>query len=147
VQLGLFLELADQIKNGDSKECVKCKRVLPLSSFSNASGGNYLRSECRSCANTLSETRKRLRDTVAPPPENYTCPICGKDAGSVDGYGGKSAGSWALDHDHTTENFRGWLCHKCNRALGAFEDDPERMKAAIVYLQERSDNGSTETKD
>lgn len=147
MQLGLFLELAEQIKSGDSKECVKCKKVLPLSSFSNASGGNYLRSECRSCANALSETRRRLRDTVAPPPDNHICPICKKAAGDVDGYGGKLTGSWALDHDHTTEEFRGWLCHKCNRALGAFEDSIERLEAAIEYLKSRDKDGTTETKN
>ena len=44
----------------------------------------------------------------------------------------------ALDHDHDTEEFRGWLCRKCNTALGFLNDDLERILALGVYLETRA---------
>lgn len=42
-----------------------------------------------------------------------------------------------LDHDHHTGAFRGWLCNRCNTALGMWEDDPQRMRKAIIYLEKQ----------
>ena len=40
----------------------------------------------------------------------------------------------ALDHCHKSGKFRGFLCDKCNRGLGFFNDNTEILKSAISYL-------------
>lgn len=115
------------------KKCSKCKQYLPLEDFGKSSGGNYLRPECLPCNNELKRVRKALKKEHGDPPLDHRCPICLKDEHGVEGYGG-NAGPWVIDHDHTTGAFRGWLCHKCNRALGGFEDDISTLAAAIIYL-------------
>ena len=39
------------------------------------------------------------------------------------------------DHCHDTDTFRGWLCHKCNRALGGMDDNVPTLERAIQYVE------------
>lgn len=51
------------------------------------------------------------------------CKICRKAPGTN------------LDHNHETGQVRGLLCGDCNRALGLFRDDIQRLEGAIFYLK------------
>jgi hypothetical protein len=42
---------------------------------------------------------------------------------------------WHVDHDHASGLVRGILCITCNIALGMLHDDPNRARAAAVYLE------------
>jgi hypothetical protein len=41
----------------------------------------------------------------------------------------------SVDHDHRDNHVRGLLCRTCNFAIGALDDDPELLAAALRYLQ------------
>ena len=43
--------------------------------------------------------------------------------------------AWVLDHSHTTDKFRSWICNNCNIGLGRFNDDIKKLNNAIKYLK------------
>ena len=53
------------------------------------------------------------------------CAICGK----------KSKRRLGVDHCHSSHKVRGLLCSKCNVGLGNYDDDTDRLRAAIAYLE------------
>jgi hypothetical protein len=67
--------------------------------------------------------------------QGYVCGICKKPETSRSGKPYSDRRHLALDHDHKTGQFRGFLCTRCNRALGMFEDNIMKLKNAIKYLE------------
>jgi len=132
------------------KQCVKCERHLPPEKFYNTS------KTCKECvlkaqrerrsadfagqkrihqssylkANygmTLEEFEQRLEE------QGGVCAICKQPETGCSRQG--RVKRLSVDHDHKTGKIRGLICNGCNRALGYFNDDPEKMRAAIDYLE------------
>lgn len=144
-----------------SKVCGKCKKTKEKTEFYKASGrADGLQGWCKDCQKddvrnrmkTDPEYRARqmaIKSSATPEqrriwwlkkydltPEDYdrmyeeqngVCWICGRpETARNRGLG--------VDHCHGTGKVRGLLCGACNRALGLFQDDVERLKKAIEYL-------------
>lgn len=41
-----------------------------------------------------------------------------------------------IDHNHKTGKIRGIVHTKCNRGIGLFNDDPDRMRRVAQYLED-----------
>jgi hypothetical protein len=70
------------------------------------------------------ERRERIFAEKAGRPRASVCEVCG--AGDV---------KIVYDHDHSTGDFRGWICFNCNTALGHARDNIEVLKKLINYLE------------
>lgn len=51
------------------------------------------------------------------------CELCGKES------------KLCFDHDHKSGKFRGWICRKCNTALGMTEDNVQTLALMIKYVK------------
>lgn len=71
----------------------------------------------------------KKQEELAGRPRPLHCEVCKKRPVQR----GKQPIVW--DHDHSTGTFRGWLCFKCNAALGMVRDCPETLRALADYLE------------
>lgn len=113
--------------------CTKCKKEKPETSEFfplHNKKTNGLDSWCRECRSSYrSEIRRgkyrnmiddeTLKTMLA---STFSCTICGDEDNLV------------VDHNHRTNNVRGLLCNRCNRGLGIFQDDPQLLEFARIYL-------------
>lgn len=108
------------------------------------SAASYAAEKARLAADPDWKIRKQLRSacrTLGLPFEEVlaaweahgrTCDICHKPAEDEKGR------RLAIDHDHETGEFRGFLCGSCNTGMGLLSDDPARLRAAADYLERRT---------
>lgn len=61
--------------------------------------------------------------------QDYRCLICGSK-GRQD-----RASPLDVDHDHNTKEVRSLLCHRCNRGIGVFLENPDSLEKAAAYLR------------
>jgi hypothetical protein len=69
------------------------------------------------------ELRREKQLQLAGRTKPDTCEVCG------------SGGKIVFDHCHVTNTFRGFLCDRCNRTLGAVNDDPEILHKLACYVR------------
>jgi Recombination endonuclease VII len=139
-----------------TKVCFKCKQAKPRTAFNKDSGKrDGLHSYCRECSCTgarASSKRnydsaiawgKHIKRTYGITAEEYVelynkqggvCACCGKKESLYSPKRDKTF-QLAVDHDHVTGEVRALLCSACNTALGALEEDPERIEALLRYAR------------
>jgi hypothetical protein len=81
---------------------------------------------CNRCKREQSQLRDRLRKTAPEKPP--VCDCCSREYHLM-----------CLDHDHLTNRFRGWLCHKCNSGIGHLGDTIEGLENALAYLRKHNE--------
>lgn len=118
-----------------TKVCGICKQSLPVGMFGKDGGSNYLRYECKPCARKQSKIVSDLKKVAPAVPANHRCHICQMSEQEIRTLYPNKKSIWCCDHDHKTNSFRGWLCHKCNLALGNLNDDIARLERALDYLK------------
>jgi len=69
---------------------------------------------------------RKLPKPARPTPDNCEC--CGVHRKLV-------VRNLALDHDHDTGAFRGWLCGRCNTGIGSLGDNLAGVLKAVAYLR------------
>jgi hypothetical protein len=63
--------------------------------------------------------------------QDHKCAICGNPETELRN---GMVRHLAVDHDHATGKIRQLLCQRCNKGIGAFNDDTDLMALAIAYL-------------
>ena len=111
------------------KTCTKCGKLKNFKDFAPWRKGDtiHTRNKCKDCereSNSLLQESKKLAGNPTAPPLGTPCPICGQNSKIL-----------CFDHDHKTKKHRGWLCLKCNRAIGQLGDNPDIIKKALIYLE------------
>jgi hypothetical protein len=127
------------------KKCSSCHEVKSFDDFwKKTAGKDGLQGQCKDCkrvvnrnweldnpeATRLKERRLRIKRMYGLTISEYEatlsagCSICGKTEGKI-----------CMDHCHKTSLNRGPLCDSCNRAIGLFGDDPERLRSAADYIE------------
>lgn len=108
--------------------CYRCREWKEFAEVakdkSRASGHQSICKPCMALACTASRygmTRDGLLEFIKP-----GCAICGKTK------------TIYVDHCHKTGRLREPLCPRCNSGIGAFDDDPEKMRKAIDYLEKHN---------
>tara|TARA_B100001093_G_scaffold407161_1_gene395760 strand:- start:6923 stop:7324 length:402 start_codon:yes stop_codon:yes gene_type:complete len=106
-----------------TKTCKTCGETKPDSEFEKADGRHRAtRNRCKVCFKKQAILRRKLRKEN-PPPAPGVCPICNEETTA-----------WVLDHCHSTETFRGYVCRTCNAGIGLLHDDIEVLNRAVNYL-------------
>lgn len=124
---------------GDThRRCARCVEVKLRSDFNKGSG------YCRPCHVVMAvDWVKRNPDKKRAQTDRAIMRRRGVDpslfdihSGVCDLCGGPPTGRrLVIDHDHETGQFRGLLCGRCNRGLGAFGDTLEGLRRAVSYLE------------
>ncbi len=136
-----------QVPKGPTYTCTVCGFVAPTPATSGMPP--KLCDACQASSELESKRkvwRRKVLDKYSLTAEQFAqlvesqgcaCAVCGATEPG-------GAGAWHVDHDHACcaegrscgKCVRGLLCSRCNSGLGLFDDDSERLAAALAYLND-----------
>ena len=116
------------------KVCSDCKKEFCVYNFGVAymlkSGTKIYNSSCKPCKSRQRRDVARAKKLIGvAPPIGTPCSACHKPQSK----------RLCCDHDHKTGQFRGWLCNKCNKALGMLNEDKDSVVQLLEYLHDAED--------
>ena len=125
----------------ETKECSKCGKVKLLTEFgnnqsTNTGGDVYFRPECKECTSIASKGKTKAFKMAGKPsyPEiGCPCDLCGEPPKAATKVNARPK-KLVFDHGHESLRHRGWLCNKCNRAMGMMGDEEVGMLRATLYI-------------
>ena len=128
-QLQLFCVPRDDIikDNTDTKVCRICAKEKGVDHFYLDRGAVY--SKCKDCCKEYNDGLKEAKKNAPEKPE--VCECCGE-----------KVEKWYCDHYPNTNQFRGWVCFKCNNAAGSVGDTYEGATKLFNYLYARQNKGA-----
>ena len=88
---------------------------------------------CRKCSNKNNTVVRNLKK-LHPTPEDNRCECCGRTDRRLH-----------LDHGHTSDAFRGWLCQECNVGFGKLGDTLDAAINLMVYMMKNKSMMEKET--
>lgn len=114
--------------NGSFNGCKPCRNKY-LRDLRNSNPAYKIKAKARYRQNAI---HHRFKGKQLEVPEDWEaldksrCQICS---------GGLTPETLNIDHSHSTGEFRGVLCRRCNTGLGFFKDDPGLLEGAAAYLR------------
>lgn len=138
----LQLPLDHKYING--RTCAHCKEFkladqYRLEKEPRCRGGVSMRSVCRPC-DDVRRWKGDIKYRYGITHEEYValvekqggkCAICSSDKSN----NSRTSSRLFVDHCHKSGKVRGLLCSRCNHALGQLDDDIDRLRSAIEYLE------------
>ena len=129
--------------NSVESRCIACCRVRAVAYGKTEQGRMGKAASCRKYSATENGKRQRLKNnlksSVGLTVEQFTAMLTAQDnkCAICKVENGVPRRRLAADHCHETGVFRGVLCHKCNLGIGFFNDNVEKLAAAIDYIVSR----------
>lgn len=122
------------------KTCRTCKEDKPFSEYPIAQKTNGIAHDCKACQSIKTKLRYfgitqeqfyKLREDAGD-----CCEICGiTEKEALENNNKTKHYGLYIDHNHSTGNTRGMLCHNCNLIIGHAKDNTSLLLAAVSYLE------------